>query len=109
MCGTFLANITDELQDGQTSYKKRFGKNFYGPRIPFGAAVWYKPSSQKDKDRVHKVGNKLLLGIFGGYSQQYGGGWNNDVFVHDQEEIAKAENSSEVETKRFNYKTSKTS
>ena len=105
MCALFLANVMDVLLDGETSYKKRFEVNFQGPIIPFGAAVEYKPTSQKDRDRLHKMGKKTLLGIHAGYSQRHGGGWNEDLLIYDQEEIAAAENASEVYIKRVFHKT----
>ena len=46
-CFCFLKNVVDILADGQTSYKKRYGVDFSGPVIPFGAEVTYKPITEK--------------------------------------------------------------
>ena len=51
------------------------------------------------------MGKKTLLGIHAGYSQRHGGGWNEDLLIYDQEEIAAAENASEVYIKRISHKT----
>ena len=100
-CYCFLRNVVDILVDGMTPWRKRFGKNFTGPIIPFGAEVQYKPITTKDKDRLHKLGGKLLSGVFVGYSQQVGGGWSGDLLVIDWEELENADNVSEVYIKRF--------
>ena len=63
-CFCFLKNVTLALQDGETSYRKRFGSDFSGPLIPFGAKIKYLPITQKDKERVHKYSDKLLPGVF---------------------------------------------
>ena len=67
-CFCFLKNVTLALQDGETSYRKRFGSDFSGPLLPFGAKIKYLPVTQKDKERVHKYSDKLLPGIFLGFS-----------------------------------------
>ena len=36
-CYCFLRNTVDLLVDGETAWKKRFGVDFDGPTIPFGA------------------------------------------------------------------------
>ena len=58
----------------QTAYRQRFGEEFRGPIIPFGAAIEYKTSSQKGLDDMPKMGTKLRTGIFAGYNQHAGGG-----------------------------------
>ena len=92
---------TDILACENTSYELRFGKPWGGPKIPFGAAVKYQPSSQKDKARLHQLTTKVLDGIFIGYHQMSGGNWNGDLYVIDQEELANASSAAEVTVKRF--------
>ena len=77
-CYCFLRNAVDVQRDGTTPYEKRFSISFPGPLIPMGAAVDYKPSSDKDRRRLHEYGQSVLPGIFMGYAQQAGGGWNGD-------------------------------
>ena len=72
-----------------------------GPIIPFGAEIAYLPISQKDKARVHQMGDKLLPGIFIGYEVFAGGGWTGDLLVVDWDNLNDAVNFSEVHVKRF--------
>jgi len=89
-CFCFLRNVVLALEGGDTAYKKRFGSDFAGPLIPFGAMVKYHPITQKDKGRVHQMSDKLLPGVFLGYSQQSGGGWSGDLRLCDWELMAAA-------------------
>ena len=82
-CFCFLRNVVDLLDDGKTAYQRRWGTDFEGPLIPFGAEINYKPISQKDKARLHVFGKTVLSGIFIGYDQQEGGGWSGDLCVLD--------------------------
>jgi len=84
-CYCFLRVINDLLVEDKTSWEKRFGEVFQGPRIPLGAGCTYKPSSEKDQARLHQLGAKMLAGIFVGYSQHSGGGWNGDLLIVDQQ------------------------
>ena len=68
----------------------------------FGAAVSYKPSYQKDKDRLPTLGaSKGLSGIFMGYVQHAGGGWTGDLWLADAEEVQNASNLSEIHLRRI--------
>ena len=82
-CYCALRNIVDLLIDGETAWKKRFGNDFTGPSIPFGAEVLYKPSSKEGLKRVEEFGNKVLTCIFVGYVFHAGGGWTADILVVD--------------------------
>jgi hypothetical protein len=84
-----------------TSYKLRFNEDFRGPIYPFGALVDYKPSSDKDKSRVHKFGKSTLEGIFLGYHQHAGGGWSGDLLVADVDALEGADDTSDIYTKRI--------
>ncbi len=75
------------LANGKTVYHNRVGEAFRGPIIPFGAEITYKPITDKDGARVHKVGAKVVSGVFVGYVQQDGGGWAGDLLVFDWDEI----------------------
>ena len=68
----FLRNVVDLLVGGHTAYFNRFGIDYSGPVIPFGAEITYQPISPKDLTRVHGFGDKRLHGIFLGYVQQSG-------------------------------------
>merc|ERR1712096_422891 len=94
-CYCLLRNAVDILLNNKTAYFNRFGINFPGPLIPFGAAVTYEPSSDQALARLPKTGPKTLPGIFMGYDQQAGGGWSGDLYVADQEQIQEAEMFSE--------------
>ena len=100
-CYCFHRNIKDVLGDNKTSYERRFGRSFQGPFIPFGAAVHYFPSYKKDKDRTHQLGEKTLDGIFLGYAQISGGGWNGDLLVIDAEELSTKDTIKSLTIKRF--------
>ena len=45
----FARNIKVDKTTGMSPHIKRFGRDFTGPRIPFGAGVWYKPSSTYER------------------------------------------------------------
>ena len=100
-CFCFLWCVVQKMTHGKTAYAKRFDKEFDGPIIPLGAAVEYLPITSKDKAKCHKLGTKLLPGIFMGYVQHAGGGWQGDLKIIDQDEIDEAERVSQVHVKRF--------
>ena len=101
----FLRCIHDKLNAGgdssQTAFELRFGHQFKGPIIPFGAQIEYKPSQQTDILRLHQFGKKMLPGIFMGYVQHAGGGWTGDLIISDWEQIENAATNSDIHTKRF--------
>ena len=47
-----------------TPYHCRLGQDLRGPVYPFGYAVQYKPSSDKEKDKCNKLGPNVLDGVF---------------------------------------------
>ena len=53
---------------GRRHIKRRFGKPFEGPIIPFGSLVEYHPITAKDQSRIHQFGKKVLPGLFVGYA-----------------------------------------
>ena len=73
----FLRCVVDKLDNGQTAYFNRFGVDYSGPAIPFGALVEYFPKNAKDETKVHPMGNQRLPAIFVEYKQQAGCGWKN--------------------------------
>ena len=84
----FARCIKDILVGGKTAWELRFNCKFPGPDIPMGCEVHYLPIKDSDKARTHKYGSKLLPGLFFGYSQHAGGGWDGDLLVVDQEQLA---------------------
>ena len=104
MCYCMLRNCVDILACGHTAYFNRFGVNFPGTLIPFGAEINYKPASPKDLKRMPTFGTRVLPGLFVGYQQQAGGGWSGDVLVADWEEIANAESQSDIHIRRVAMK-----
>ena len=88
------------LIGGTTAWKLRYGVDYKGPFIPFGAAVLYKPSSDSDLEKLARFGSKLLPGIFIGYVQHSGCGWQGDLRILDQEEISRVEHWHQVQDHR---------
>ena len=86
-----LSNELPGPAPSATAYKQRFQADFRGPIIPFGAAVSYKPSGERDLDDMPKLGTKLRDGIFVGYDQICGGGWSGDLYVLDAAQLASAD------------------
>ena len=102
-CYCYLRNIQDLLSDGKTPYERRFGIQFNGQVIPFGAMVEYHPISAKDLSRLHQFGPKVLPCIFLGYVLYAGRIWKGDILVADIEELEKMD-ASEIHAKRLNAK-----
>jgi hypothetical protein len=88
------------MKDGFTPYKSKFHKDFKGDKIPFGAELEYRPSAPRDRERLHKYGNKTLSGVVIGYDQKARGDWSGDYLVVDWEELEQAEHAREVHIKR---------
>ena len=82
-CYCFLRCVHDQLDAGgdssKTAFEHRFGHQFKGPIIPFGAQIEYNPSQQSDIMRLHQFGKKMLSGIFIGYVQHAGGRGDGQV------------------------------
>ena len=85
----------------QPSKKKRFGHQFKGPIIPFGAQIEYKPSQQCDIMRLHQFGKKMRSGVFLGYVQHAGGGWTGYLTIIDWQQVEQASTNSDIYAKRF--------
>ena len=71
------------LDNDETAHKRRFGIDYLGPLIPFGAEISYLPITDKDKARCHQLGSKTLFGFFVGYDQKANCSWNGDLKVAD--------------------------
>ena len=102
-CYCYLRNIQDFLSDGETPCERRFGVQFKGLVIPFGAMVEYHPISAKDLSRLHQFGPKVLPGFFLGYALHEEGIWKGDSLVADIEELDQMD-ASEIYAKRLNAK-----
>ena len=93
--------MVDVLVGGQTAYWKRFQVDYKGPIYPFGCHIRYLPITEKDKQRCHGFGRKYLDGIFNGYVQLAGGGWQGDLTIVDWEEVETATHHNNIHRKRF--------
>ena len=66
---------------GQSAWYRRYGEEFTGQLIPFGAAVIFQPSPTKYKtDKPLPTG---MYGIFLGYRLAPGGTWNGEYLIED--------------------------
>jgi DNA (cytosine-5)-methyltransferase 1 len=102
-CFCFLKNVVDILWNNKTAYANRFGQEFRGPIIPFGAEVHYYPNSPDDRSRSHEMSNKHLSGLFLGYKQQAGGGWSDILWIADWDELNEAKHVSQVYPRDIPY------
>merc|ERR1711873_47515 len=93
-CYCFLRCIHDRISAGgdssRTAFERRFGHQFKGPIIPFGAQIEYKPSQQSDIQRLHQFGKNMLAGIFLGCVQHTGEGWSGDLIIADWQQVEQA-------------------
>lgn len=93
------------LGDGRRSpCRTRFGHDFKGPRIPFGAAVMYKPTTPQDEALAHKYDSKCLDGIFMGYEQHSGGGWPGDMLIALAHQLQSVDQAQHVYLRRVPHK-----
>ena len=100
ICYCFLRNTIDLLVGNATAYFKRFGIDYDGPNYPFGCEITYQPRSNDDKARCHALAEKVLHGIFIGFHQVAGGGFQGDLKYVDCEELAEARHPNCVTIKR---------
>ena len=101
LCYVFLRNVTDRLTDGHTAYYRRFGCEFKGPRIPFGAEVSYLPVAPQHPKEAKEYSQRRR-GIFVGYEMQAGGDWgSDDIKVVDLTKLASAETTNDVTIHRI--------
>ena len=99
-CCCYFRTVHDRVADGKTTVEKRYGKQFDGPFIPFGALVESIQITAMDKARVKQLGKKVLKGICFGYVLRMGGGWSGDLMMADYEDLQQSE-ASEINVKRF--------
>ena len=80
-CYMHLDNCLPHPTTGQSAWYRRYGEEFTGQLIPFGAAVIFKPSPTKYKtDKPLPTG---MYGIFLGYRLAPGGTWDGEYLVED--------------------------
>ena len=103
-CYCFLHCVSTIQSNGSTAYETRFGAPFAGPRYRFGCAVNYRPSNEEDQHRLHSFEGRMLPGLFVGYYQEVGGGWNGNLFVVDVEKLMKHHHPSHVPVARVKWK-----
>ena len=56
-----LRNVVDTLINGDTAWERKFGTEFQGPIIPFGAELLYKPSSPEDISVLTNLGTSFFM------------------------------------------------
>ena len=99
-----FSQMRSRHHDRGSPYFLRFKEEFRGPIIPFGAECEYQPASPQDKARILKLGSKTLRGIITGYKQRAGGGWANELYFVDWEELEEASSAHDVQIKSMHYK-----
>ena len=83
-CCSHLRNVQELLADGKTPFERRFGEPCKRPDILSCAMLKCHPISAKDQSRLHRIGKKVLPGIFLGYVLSAGGFWKGDILVADR-------------------------
>ena len=91
-----MHNIVDPQRENKTPYFQRFGVEFNGPKIAFGALLMYKPANPDLPSKQSKFSNKLRHGIFAGYEQHAGGVWSNNLKTIDAEQLGDASSANMV-------------
>jgi hypothetical protein len=76
-----LDNCTPHPVTGLDAWTQRYGEPFPGQLIPFGAAVWLKPS--RTKLTIDQPLRTAVFGVFLGYRFAPGGAWNGEYLVED--------------------------
>ena len=88
----FARNIKIKRETGESAHHRRFGKEFQGKRIPFGALVEYLPSpiyQRKLNSEGRMKFDAARPGVSLGYKVLSGGRWRDGMFVIDLGDIAK--------------------
>jgi hypothetical protein len=67
-------------RNGNCPYRRRFGKDFAGPIIPFGARVNFLPDGPLN-ERRSKWATRTMIGVFLCYEVGSQGDWSKHVFV----------------------------
>ena len=75
------------MADGKTVYETRFGVQFDGPVIPFGANVSCQPICSKDESSPYQFGKKMLTGILLAYGMGVGRQRSGDLLIADREDL----------------------
>lgn len=75
----FLSSVIDVVKDKLTAYQLRFGVQYLGPLVPFGAYCEYKPASKKEEELVPVYCRKLLESLLIGYEERSGCAWSGNV------------------------------
>ena len=99
-CYWFLRCIVDALVGGKTAYFNRFKIDYDGPVYPFGCWITYQPRNEAEKAKAHRLGGKLLQGIFIGFEQNANGGFQGDLRFCDWDDIQKANHPNNIAIKR---------
>ena len=83
-----------------TPYQRRFGIDFKGKLVPFGAEIRYMHFEGGRAVRNHPIGDKTHPALFMGYVQYPGGKWTGDYWVLDFDKIASASSINNLHCKR---------
>ena len=77
-CVSHLLN-SEPGDEEVSAWCKLHGKEFYGKMIPFGALVYFKPSSGRDCGYKHKFDPMGIPGVFAGYALGPGVHWSRNI------------------------------
>lgn len=85
-CYCMLSNLVDkapgqELFPGQTRWHARTGAAFTGHIVPFGSAVYFLPT--KDRNTTSKAAPRQRVGVFVGYILQTQAKWSGEYVILD--------------------------
>ena len=77
---TFATAISPQLNDQPSPYWLKYGEEFTGWRLPFGALVHYRPPKPVLK-RQHKMDPRTIPGIFVDWHLDPGCAWKGDYLI----------------------------
>jgi hypothetical protein len=86
LCQSYNA-VHQDSKSNRNPHFAKFGKEFRGPKLPFGAKVYYRPSAAAASSEQQKISPATRVAIFVGYRMQTGGIWSGQILVLDAGEF----------------------
>lgn len=80
-------NASPQLNGDEAPWKLRFGEDFPGQLVPFGAKVLFWNHTKRVDNTAGKMSPTANDGIFLGYYVQPGFAWNGEYFVAKLEDL----------------------